>query len=169
VTVPSTDVTFTLRPMSGDELATRTTALLDDYTRDLRESRGLPLDQARSEAHRQVAELLPDGTATEGALLFTAEADGVPVGWIWISLPTAPQRPDTAWIYEITIDAEHRGKGYGRATMRAAEDDLARRGVFRLALNVFGQNTTAIRLYESLGFRTTSQQMAKSIATQPEH
>jgi ribosomal protein S18 acetylase RimI-like enzyme len=157
-------VTFTLRPMTDDDLATRTAALTDDYALDLHRSRGLPPDRARIEAQRQLAELLPDGVSTDGTLMFTAEADGVAVGWIWISLPSAPERPDTAWIYEVQIDAEQRGNGYGRAIMVSAERELARRGVTRLALNVFGHNAAAIRLYESLGFQTTSQQMAKSIA-----
>jgi ribosomal protein S18 acetylase RimI-like enzyme len=158
----------TLRPMTGDELAARTAALTEDYALDLHRSRGLPLDLARLESRRQTAELLPDGVATDGMLMFVAEADGAAVGWIWISLPSSPERPDTAWIYEVQIDAGHRRNGYGGAVMRAAESELARRGVTRLALNVFGDNTAAIRLYESLGFRTTSQQMAKSVAAPPE-
>ncbi|MGC9667473.1 N-acetyltransferase family protein [Planosporangium sp. 12N6] len=159
-------MTFTLRPMTAAELAARTGTLIEEYALDLHRSRNLPLDRARAEARRQSAELLPDGVDTDGALLFTAVADGVAVGWVWISLP-APDRPDTAWIYEITVDPEHRGNGHGRATMRAAEDELARRGVPRLALNVFGDNTAAIRLYESLGFRTTSMQMAKPVEPRP--
>jgi ribosomal protein S18 acetylase RimI-like enzyme len=159
-------VTITLRPMTDDDLTTRRAALTDDYALDLQRSRGLPLDRARVDAQRQLAELLPDGVATDGTLMFAAEADGVAVGWIWISLPSAPERPDTAWIYEVQIDAEHRGNGYGRALMVAAEQELARRGVTRLELNVFGDNTAAIRLYESLDFRTTSQRMAKPIAPQ---
>jgi ribosomal protein S18 acetylase RimI-like enzyme len=110
-----------------------------------------------------MAELLPHGAATDGMLLYIAEADGAAVGWIWISLPTAPERPDTAWIYNVEIDAQHRGKGYGRAVMRAAEEELARLGVPRLGLNVFGFNTVARRLYESLGFQVTSQQMTKPV------
>ena len=47
--------------------------------------------------------------------------------------------------------------------MRAAEQELARRGVTRMALNVFAANTAAIQLYESLGYRVTAQQMAKQI------
>jgi ribosomal protein S18 acetylase RimI-like enzyme len=155
--------------MTGDELTARWATNVDDYALDLHRSRGLPLDQARAAAERQTTELLPDGVATDGVLLFMAEIEratieGVTVGWIWISLPTAPERPDTAWIFNVEIDAEHRGKGYGRAIMLAAEDELARRGIPRLALNVFGYNTAARRLYESLGFEVTSQQMVKALA-----
>ncbi|NJC81988.1 GNAT family N-acetyltransferase [Planosporangium mesophilum] len=155
-------MTVTLRAMTEDELEARIDDLVDEYALDLHRSRGLPLDRARTEAQRQTADLLPDGVATTGTLMFTAEAGGAAVGWIWLSLST-PHQPGSAWIYEITVDAEHRGKGYGRALIRAAEDELARRGVTRLALNVFSHNTAAIRLYESVGFHTTSLQMAKSI------
>jgi ribosomal protein S18 acetylase RimI-like enzyme len=80
----------------------------------------------------------------------------------------ASEESDTAWIYNIEVAAEHRGKGYGRAVILAAEKELARLGVTRLGLNVFGDNTVAIHLYQSLGFHITSQQMAKSITPDPE-
>jgi len=47
--------------------------------------------------------------------------------------------------------------------MRAAEEELVHRGVTKLGLNVFGGNTTAIRLYESLGYEVISQQMSKPL------
>ena len=78
-------------------------------------------------------------------------------------LPSAANGRDTAWVHEVLVDAGERGKGYGRAIMRAAEQELARRGVTRMALNVFAANTAAIQLYESLGYRVTAQQMAKQI------
>jgi len=70
---------------------------------------------------------------------------------------------DAAWVYNVEVDATERGKGYGRAILLAAEEELVRRGVTRLALNVFADNTVALRLYEDLGFRTTAQQMIKQL------
>jgi ribosomal protein S18 acetylase RimI-like enzyme len=158
----------TLRPMTEYDLTARNTALTDDYALDLHKARGISLDRARVTAERQLADLLPDGAATKGMLLFTAATDGLSIGWIWISLPDASEESDTAWIYNIEVAAEHRGKGYGRAVILAAEKELARLGVTRLGLNVFGDNTVAIHLYQSLGFHITSQQMAKSITPDPE-
>jgi ribosomal protein S18 acetylase RimI-like enzyme len=79
------------------------------------------------------------------------------------ALPGAPGRPNSAWVFDIEIDEAYRGKGYGRGLMEAAERELIGRGVTRLALNVFGYNTPAVKLYESLGFTVMSQQMAKPL------
>jgi ribosomal protein S18 acetylase RimI-like enzyme len=47
--------------------------------------------------------------------------------------------------------------------MQAAERLACEYGCSSLALNVFGGNEVAIKLYESLGYRTTSQQMTKQL------
>lgn len=67
--------------------------------------------------------MLPTGLATAGMLLLHGvRADGTPVGVLWIGL-THPRRvPDTAFLYDIEIAPEHRGEGYGRALLAAAED-----------------------------------------------
>ena len=66
----------------------------------------------------------------------------------------------------IMIEPRYRGRGYGRGIIEAVEHELIIRGVDRLGLNVFGHNTVALRLYESMGFSMTSQQMAKTL-TEP--
>jgi ribosomal protein S18 acetylase RimI-like enzyme len=47
--------------------------------------------------------------------------------------------------------------------MRAAEDYVKSQGGTRLALNVFGPNTVARRLYESLGYKTMAIGMRKNL------
>jgi ribosomal protein S18 acetylase RimI-like enzyme len=149
--------------MTAEELTVRLPVLLDDYARDLRRAGRASAEAAPVLAEQQVAEGLPDGVDSPDTLLLVAEVDGRPVGWIWLSLPSATNGRDGAWVYEVLIDPGERGKGYSRAVMRAAEDELVRRGVTSMALNVFAGNTAAIQLYESLGYRVTAQQMAKRI------
>jgi ribosomal protein S18 acetylase RimI-like enzyme len=45
-----------------------------------------------------------------------------------------------------------RGRGYGTATTSAVVEELFRRGIRQVVLNVAQANTTAIRVYENLGF-----------------
>lgn len=47
----------------------------------------------------------------------------------------------------------HRGRGLAAAVVRAIVDGLRTRGTETIALNVRTGNTTAVRLYERLGFR----------------
>jgi GNAT superfamily N-acetyltransferase len=62
------------------------------------------------------------------------------------------------------IEEEHRGKGYGRAAMLAAEQVVQAAGMTHIALNVFGFNTTARAMYDSLRYRVVSTQMTKPLA-----
>ena len=56
------------------------------------------------------------------------------------------------WVYYVTVDPEHRFKGYGRAIMAAAEAWLRARGIEKLQLMVRGDNAKVHSFYQSLGY-----------------
>jgi ribosomal protein S18 acetylase RimI-like enzyme len=56
------------------------------------------------------------------------------------------------WVYYVTVDPDHRLKGYGRVIMSAAEDWLRTRGIEKLQLMVRGDNVKVRAFYESLGY-----------------
>jgi diamine N-acetyltransferase len=65
---------------------------------------------------------------------------------------------DSYCIGGFVIDAEHQGKGHGRAAMKALLDHLARQPGYReAALSYEPENTVARRLYASLGFVETGE------------
>jgi GNAT superfamily N-acetyltransferase len=66
-------------------------------------------------------------------------------------------RRTRAFLHDIEVDEPHRGKGYGRALLTAAEEAARSRGVSALELNVFGGNATSIGLYESAGYIVVQQ------------
>lgn len=55
-------------------------------------------------------------------------------------------------IQGLAVAAEVRGRGVGRALIRAVTEEARRRGARRLTLRVLGHNTPARKLYESEGF-----------------
>ena len=89
------------------------------------------------------------------------EDGGTVVGVLWIG-PFAGGS-DAWWVWDVEIDEQHRGAGHGRAAMQLAEEEAARHGAATLGLNVFGYNTAARALYESLGYETTAVQMRKPV------
>ncbi|MET7666858.1 GNAT family N-acetyltransferase [Micromonospora luteifusca] len=155
-------MTLTLTPMTEQELARLLVSLEEGYAEDLVVHRGFTPEAARERSASQIRESLPAGAATEGALLRVGRVGDTEVGWIWVTLPTAAA-PRQAWIHNIEVHPEHRGRGYARRMIQLIEAELAQREVPELGLNVFGTNTVAIGLYRSLGFEVTSQQMAKRI------
>lgn len=56
------------------------------------------------------------------------------------------------WVYYVAVDPDHRGKGFGRAMMNAAEDWLRKAGMAKLQLLVRSENTKVQAFYESIGY-----------------
>jgi ribosomal protein S18 acetylase RimI-like enzyme len=56
------------------------------------------------------------------------------------------------WVYYVTVDPDHRHKGYGRVIMTSAEDWLRARGIEKLQLMVRGDNAQVHAFYQSLGY-----------------
>ena len=121
-------------------------------------------DEAVARATQANDALLPEGFATAGMLFLRAGLpDGTSVGVLWLGLTHPRGTPGCAFIYDIEIDEAHRGAGYGRALLAAADDAVRSRGLDAIELNVFADNARAIRLYETSGYRVVTQQMRKSL------
>lgn len=121
-------------------------------------ARGVPEAEARAKSRKDFATLLPDGLATEGARVSVLEHEGVPVGTLWLA-----SRDGAAFVYDVEADARYRGRGHGRALMLLAEAQAIEAGRTEIGLNVFAGNTPAERLYESLGYETTSYHLYKDL------
>ncbi len=79
------------------------------------------------------------------------EIDGELAGFCWTKVHTDPV--PMGEIYVIAVDPNHAGKGLGRQLTVAGLQSLADRGLRVGMLFVDADNTTAVRLYEKLGFR----------------
>lgn len=80
---------------------------------------------------------------------------GEPVGFAMWGFDA---QEESYWIGGLVIDAEHQGKGYGRAAMEALLDHLAAQPGYReAALSCDAENTVARRLYASLRFVETGE------------
>jgi ribosomal protein S18 acetylase RimI-like enzyme len=56
------------------------------------------------------------------------------------------------WVYYVTVDPDHRHKGYGREIMTSAENWLRARGIEKLQLMVRGDNARVHAFYRSIGY-----------------
>lgn len=120
-------------------------------------------DEATTRAAAEMREELPQGLATPGHLIYVAvDAEGE-VGVLWLGLSNPRGIPDLAWINDIEVREERRGRGLGRALLAEAERVAREHGVGWLGLNVFGTSTAARALYESAGYETTTVQMRKRL------
>lgn len=151
-----------LRPMRADEFPAFVDESKRGYARDIQENGGQTAEFANRKSEEDHAAVLPKGLDTPGHELFVVEAGGQRVGVLWLAERDSGGRR-VYWIYNVEIDEEHRGRGYGRAAMLLAEEEARRRGLSRIELNVFGGNDVARGLYRSLGYAENSVQMAKDL------
>jgi ribosomal protein S18 acetylase RimI-like enzyme len=153
-----------LRPATASEWDEYRAVIIPDYAAGRVRAGEWDPDEADALSAKAVNELLPEGVETRGMLLRAAETpDGDVVGLVWLAL-NRPASQDSAWIYYIEIFPRWRGKGYGRALLRAAEQESMRYGATNIGLNVFGENTVARSLYDSSAYAITSMTMRKELS-----
>ena len=152
-----------VRPMTPSEFEGYAARSIDDFARDLERSGRASAEVARARAEQSFASLLPEGMATADQFFLVGEdaETGEHIGVLWFG-PSADDRA-VAWLFDITVDEEVRGRGYGRALMLRFEQEARARGYSRAGLNVFGDNEGARRLYESLGYRESARQLHKDL------
>ncbi|MFE4636520.1 GNAT family N-acetyltransferase [Streptomyces sp. NPDC056773] len=154
---PALSEGVTGRPMTEAEFGTWLAAGREEYAQNWI-SRGMPAEAAHTKSANDHAAMLPLGLATPGVSISVLEAAGVPVGSVWV----APSGGDS-YVYDVAVAEEHRGRGYGRDLMLLAERTALAAGHRVLGLHVFTDNVPALRLYESLGYRTTNLNYAKDL------
>lgn len=134
----------------------------NEYIGDLVASGQNPA-QASAQAKSTMDSAFLQGHPTADNAVFNVYHENLGVvGYLWVGTDTS-EDPAAWWIWDIVIDSDQRGKGLGRRTMLLAEDYARSMGARTLGLNVFGFNTTALELYKSVGYETTSLKMRKEI------
>jgi len=90
----------------------------------------------------------------QGTVVFVAESDGEQVGFLILltDLPDDITHLPQAFIAYVAVRGEDRGRGVGRALVRAAIAEGQRRDLPHISLMVSAHNDAARTLYESEQF-----------------
>ncbi|MEU9603857.1 GNAT family N-acetyltransferase [Streptomyces sp. NPDC048057] len=155
------------RPMTEAEIRQWRPVAVASHARILTEHDGFaPADAlARSEAAHE--SLL----AEPGLVLDVLEADGEAgaagdtgvVGHLLLGRREVLPDRDGAYVYDVEVAADRRGRGYGRALMLHAEHVARAAGASALGLYVHVDNAPARALYTSLGCQSTVVRWAKQL------
>jgi ribosomal protein S18 acetylase RimI-like enzyme len=159
-----TDEELLLRPMSTDELPAYIARLEVEYAAELFQSTGMTAEAAREESRQSTLEAFPEGRIGPHEQVWVAEdAAGRRVGVLWLAHREPGTAKEHAWIYDIEVDEDRRGEGWGRKLLALAEDQTRALGLSSLRLNVFGQNHVARELYRTQGFAESRVTMVKDV------
>lgn len=149
-------------PHDRGEYAQWETASREAYAQEWA-NRGLPEEQARARSEASYRDNLSQGLATPGVTFGVVEADGAPAGHVWVSSGQAGPGVPGAYVFDIEVRPEFRGRGLGRALMLLAEGAAFETGDSLIGLHVFADNTPARRLYDSLGYTPTRLHWSKPL------
>jgi L-amino acid N-acyltransferase YncA len=93
------------------------------------------------------------GWLEAGYPLVVADEEDDVVAWA----AAHPYRPRAVYSgigeFSIYVSREHRGRGYGRATLAALIDDCGARGYWKLVSRIFPENEASLVLCDAVGFR----------------
>ncbi|MEU0532036.1 GNAT family N-acetyltransferase [Amycolatopsis tolypomycina] len=155
-----------LDPMTSEEYVAYHGDAVLAYAEAHVSAKSWPADGARQRAVDEYAALLPEGVATPGHHLYTARTGDQEIGMIWFA-ERAHGAGRIAYLYDIRVDADLRGRGHGEALMRAMEHEVRAAGLEAVRLQVFGNNAVARSLYRKLGYAETNVVMIKDLDRHP--
>ena len=101
-----------------------------------------------------------------GQALFVAELGEGVAGVLLVALRVSADDPILqprryAYVDEIAVLEQYRGRGIGRALMAEAERWALQRGASEIELHVWEANLRAVGFYEGLGYATTRRMMRR--------
>ncbi|MGR8011602.1 GNAT family N-acetyltransferase [Streptomyces hypolithicus] len=159
------------RPMSAREFDAWIVHTKAGYAQSLTR-RGLSEEAACAKAESDHAAGLPDGLATAATYLgvLTRDAretgdtgDDDVLGTLWLALGNPIPGRTGAYVFDVQVAEARRGQGHGRSLLLLAEREALADGSANIGLNVFADNTPALRLYESLGYEPVTYHFSKQL------
>jgi len=112
-------------------------------------------EAARHQSRQQIDSALSSDTINR---FFTVLEDGSAIGYLWLLT-----RDDVVFVSDIHVLKPFRNRGYGKDIMKWVESYARETSARHISLHVFGDNVTAIKLYEKCGYVQTNLKMLKTI------
>ncbi len=151
------------RPTDDRQAVRRCLVELQDFEREL--DHRLPPGAAIADAY---LEGLFRRCEEFAGRLFVAEAEGRVVGYVSVLGACRSDAPDDgdapfAYVDDLVVLPEHRGRGYGQALLRRAEEYAMRCGQSSLRLRVKAGNQSARTFYARGGYAEYEVELEKRL------
>lgn len=148
--------------MTKEEFEIFKAKLIKSYAETISKNMRRSPELALAASEQQINSLLKDGIETKNHYLFNVADQNTKenVGILWVM---ANVDEDKAFIFDIEMNKEYQGKGYGKETLKELDDFVRGMGIRHIGLNVFADNTTAKALYDKSGYVVTNMNMVKEL------
>ena len=142
-----------LKPMTQDMYNNYIKKAIQQYAEEVAKSRGIDLDKALQLTNEEFNTLLPNGLKSENQYLNTIINDeNEHIGIMWFSTESN-HGENEAFLCDIEINKEYRGKGYGHESMKLLESKVKELNLDSIGLHVFLHNEIAYSLYNKIGYQ----------------
>ena len=107
--------------------------------------------------------------ASPTSVIGIAQADRVPVGYVWFEVQARPETPFTPprsriSVHHIAVAPEARRRGIATALMRYVEHRAASEGIDEIALDTWAANLDAQHFFGSQGFTVFNVVLREKLA-----
>ena len=124
---------------------------IEDLKPDYLEAINRLIAQLSTSSHTFTEAELNSLIASPQSHLYALEYDEKIIGMVTLCIYHCPTGRK-AWIEDVVVDQNHRGKGYGKLMVRKAMEECQNRGNVTLMLTSRPSRIVANQLYQSLGF-----------------
>ena len=124
---------------------------IEDLKPDYLEAINRLMAQLSTSSHTFTEAELNSLIASPQSPLYALEYDEKIIGMVTLCIYQCPTGRK-AWIEDVVVDQNHRGKGYGKLMVRKAMEECQNRGNVTLMLTSRPSRIVANQLYQSLGF-----------------
>ncbi len=150
-----------LIPISNEDFEKDLKVWINEYAEEKVKAGTWPEEGSLERSEKEFSRLLPKGKDTpDQHILSIVDEAGTKLGSLWFGVYRDTE-PFGAFIWDIRLTENVRGKGYGKETMTALDNLLKELGIGKVTLHVFAHNEVAINLYKKMGYKTTDIMMAK--------
>lgn len=153
---------ITLEPMSLEDYTLWKQRVIEDYADSEVRVGNAGVEDASTQSELEFYKLFPYGLNTDDCHFYRVvdEESKQDVGMLCFKIR---RLENDVFLCDIRMNAEHRGKGYGKQTLAVLEELAKEMGISKISLHVFGDNEVALKLYRLFGFTATNVMMSKVV------
>lgn len=151
-----------LVPMAQEDFEAYCERSIREYAEEHVKTGNWKASEALEKSRAEFKKLLPNGLQSKNEFIYSIvdESTGRKMGALWVEIKM-DETPRRAFGYDFILEAQFRGKGFGKQALMALDEILQSKGVESMGLHVFGHNTNAFELYKKMGFEITNINMRK--------
>ena len=150
--------------MRSEEYPAYCEYFIDDYSKEIAENYGHPMDDAINLAKEDLHRYFPNGVESNEHDLMCIETKInnrlCLVGYLW---HCKNMDDKSTFIYDFYISDAYRGNGFGKQAINEFELQLQKDGIKQIKLRAAYHNKRAFKLYQNVGFLVTGYNMSKNL------